>query len=309
MPIYIQIKASTRAKRAPIAPGGGSGQAEIPPQSFQVALYADGTWVCSKPLTAYWRYLFPGFPAGRWSKDMAQTIVLYDQSGQNEAFELRSVDKGQGVCFYWPRAGNRGATLFDGEGTWAPGAQTSQRMWIGPMVKGGGGAVVGYEGAVAAICSVDQPSHGAVLRLGTSRAGVVAGGAAGAGVLIVTGFDNPQQMGGFEFGQGDYALAFGAKWSSLTKAVQASKVAQALRAFDGGMLAISKAMELGKNSPKLQKALTECAGGAKSLVNSYGMLVDTDARTMTGVDIPLAGVGAEIGIFYGWSSASVLKSW
>ena len=67
-------------------------------------------------------------------------------------------------------------------------------------------------------------------------------------------------------------------------------------------------MELGAQG-KLAKVFTELPGIGKGFVNGYGMLVDTDKKNMVAVDIPLAGYGAEIGVYYGWSKSKVLKTW
>ena len=52
---------------------------------------------------------------------------------------------------------------------------------------------------------------------------------------------------------------------------------------------------------------TEIYGVAKSLVS--GSLIDTDLQSITVVDIPFAGVGAEIGIYYAKTGYMCLSSW
>lgn len=68
-------------------------------------------------------------------------------------------------------------------------------------------------------------------------------------------------------------------------------------------------MKLSRQSPTAQAILTEAPGLARSAVSVYGMVVDTDDKKMIGIDLPLAGAGGELGVFYGWSKARVLNAW
>ena len=175
------------------------------------------------------------------------------------------------------------------------------------LVKGGGGLIAGYEGAIAYIASLSDDRSAALVRVGTGRAGVVGGGGAGVCLLFCTGFSNLGEMDGHEFSGWDFALSFGPKWSAVLKgSAQVGKIASALQSFDGGLEAIGAAMVLGKQGAA-GKILEQVPGVAKSVVGGYGMLVDTDASNIVAIDIPFAGVGAELGVYYGWSKAVILK--
>ena len=130
MPMYLSIQTAGGNDRPNLSAPGPNKM--IPPQKLDISLYANGEWHCERPIPGEWRYLIPGGVAkGRWQKDMTSTIILKDATSSQTVFELRSSDQGKGAAFHWPRKGNYGATLFDGEGSWGPSSLVFQKSWGG----------------------------------------------------------------------------------------------------------------------------------------------------------------------------------
>lgn len=306
MPMYVAVQTPADKSRPNRSASGPA--ANVPAQTFHIALYQDGSWNCQKPIPQFWRYIMPDTAMGSWYRDIADTLVLMDPTGNKIVFELRTSGRGSGVAFLWPRKGNRGATLYDGEGSWGPSSLSYQKSWVGLVVKGGGGFIAGAEGALGYVVNLNGPRSSALLRIGTARAGIVGGGSAGLALLFCTGFNSIMDMN-YSFGGWDFALAIGPKWSAIAKAsASTSKITKALVSFDGGIEAIGTAMTAGQQG-KLGKVLSELPGAGKSVVGGYGMLVDTDEKNIVAIDIPFAGYGTELGVYYGWSRATVQRQW
>ena len=215
MPIRLKIVAPGGRDRPML--GWPGPRMNVNEQVFEIDLSSDGTWVCRHPIPLHWRYVIPEWAGGTWQRDMISTLVLMDRSSSKVVFELRSSDRGSGDAFYWPRQGNRGAVLYDGTGKWGPSSASSEKCWVGLLVKGGGGLIAGGEGAIAYTLAMDPPNSACLLGIGTARAGAVGGGGAGVALLIATGFNKVQDLDGFSFDGVDFALSFGPKWSAVLK--------------------------------------------------------------------------------------------
>jgi len=300
MPINLEITTASGSNRC-LADKSSGIPARVGPMTFYVSLHKDGTWTCRRPIPQQWRYVIPEYASGFWYKDIAGFFVMKDHKKKQEVFELRSIEKGSGPAFHWLK-GN----MYEGTGSWKPSPLPSQKMWAGVLVKGGGGLIVGAEGGAAAVVNVDQTKSGAVLGFGTLRAGIVGGASGGVALVICTGFGSVQEMNGFTSSGADFALAIGVKFSGFLKA---SKAASSLKKFEGGLDAIEKAIHLGKDSEALKKVLSEVPGAAKSAAAVCSVVVDTDEKNIVAIDIPMAGAGAEIGVFYGWSKVKVVSTW
>ena len=174
MPINLILTSGPGTNR-PNLSQPGQPRISLGPQTFKVSLYRDKTWNCRHPLPQTWRYFIPEFAGGRWHKDLAGSFILMDQKGRNVVFDIRKIEKGGGPVFHWPEAGNRGAVIYRGTGSWTPAPMPSQKVWGGLMIKAGGGVVVGAEGCLAMIGSCDADQTGGLIRILTARAGASAG--------------------------------------------------------------------------------------------------------------------------------------
>jgi hypothetical protein len=305
MPINLTIQTGFGANR-PNLSDPSQPTRTVGRETFNVSLYKDKTWHCTAPLPLTWRYFIPDFAGGRWHKEMGGTWVLLDQTGKKRVFELRKMDDGTGPVFHWPEEGKRGAVLYRGQGYWIPAPLPSRRVWGGLMVKGGGGLVAGGEYGVGLVAHVETEHTGAVLQVMTARAGLSGGLSGGAAILVCSGFDSVKEMDGFKDSGIDYTIAIGAKFSAVLKT---SKLVGVLKGFEGGLESIEKAITLGRKSKLGQEVLKEAPGLAKTAACSYGLVIDTDDQQIVAIDLPLAGGGAEIGVFYGWSQTKVLEQW
>jgi hypothetical protein len=303
MAIVIDVTVNGGTNRPNLEPGG-AGRANVPWHTFQVAIEATGEWRLRPPLTNSWRYLF-GCAMGKWYKDLAGTYVLKDVAKKRTVLEVRSVSSLKGPVFYWPRAGNRGATLYDGTGTWRPSAVVQPKTWVGFAVKGGGGAGVGAEVALAAVLKLwGGNSGGCSFATSTGRLGAVAGFSGGLAFVYATGFSQASEFQGFAADGLDFALACGPKIAGVVNPKWA-KVSALATKFDDG-LGLVEGIVKGSN-PKYQDLRAELPGIAKTI--SQAALIDPEVKNITVLDVPLCGGGAEAGIYYGWSSTKLLSSW
>jgi hypothetical protein len=302
MAIVIDVTVNGGRNRPTLA--GGTEHTDVPTHTFQVGLDATKEWHLLPPITPYWRYLF-GDAMGRWYQDTAGTYVLTDRQGRKTVMEIRSIDKLRGPVFFWPRAGNYGATLYDGSGRWAPTSVPQPKTWVGVAIKGGAGAAAGAEVAVSAVLRIwGDNAGGCSFATTTGRLGAVAGFAGGLAFVYATGFTKADEFQGFASDGADFALACGPKIGSLVKPEWA-KMASLAGRFDNGIELVEGIVK-GAN-PRYQTLRSELPGIAKSV--SQAMLIDPDQKNITLLDVPLCGAGAEAGIYYGWSSTRLLSSW
>jgi hypothetical protein len=288
-----------------IMTAGGGQPTQVPKHTFSIALDSTGEWRMVRPLSPYWRYLVPQEPRGRWRKDISGAFILMDVGNSVEIFRLMSSEACAGAFWCWQRAGNRGATMFDGSGSWKPTDQPLPKSWIGVMVKGSANVVVGADGGFAGVMQLwGDNTHGCTFFSKSGRLGAVAGFSGGLALVYATGFDRADQFNGFSSSQADFALAVGAKVSAFVNP-NFARLLGSLGKFEGGVETVESLVK-GVN-PKYGKVRTELPGIAKAL--SQKCLIDSDAQSITVIDIPLAGGGAELGIYYGWSSTNLLSQW
>src|SRR5690606_17664431 len=183
-------------------------------------------------MTPYWRAMF-GEAMGRWKKDMAGSWVCMDAKGKTTLLEIRRVDSLRGEVFFWPRAGNRGAVLYDGSGTWKPSDTPQAKTWVGIAVKGGAGAGVSGEACFGAVMELwGKNDGGCSFMTTTGRLGAVAGFSGGLALVYATGFASAKEFNGFASSGADFALAFGPKIAGAVSPAWA-KVAKTAQGFDG----------------------------------------------------------------------------
>lgn len=304
MPIFLEITTPASKGARPILSGSGPTR-QVPSMKFNISLERNGEWFVKAPIPKLWRYVIPNnFAGGRWEYDITGKwmIWLMDKTDKKVVFDVRDTKKGGGPAFTWLNA----KSAYDGKCRWKPAMLPSQKIWVGVALKGGAGLGIGAEAGLAAVVDLNTQRHGGSLAMGALRAGATAGASGGLAMLICTGFASVKEMHGHFSSGADYAIAVGPKFGGLVKS---SKFATLLKNFDGGMEAVEGALKMGRSSTKLQAVLKEAPGAAKSAMSTYGMLVDTDAKTMVAIDIPGLGGGAELGVFYSWGKAGVLSSW
>lgn len=297
MAIYVEVSFS--AKQGVTKPG--SNKTENMPSFKQViGLDADGTWRLAKPMSPHHRF-FTRDGRGSWYHDMAGTYVLRDLAGKT-IMELRGNDKGS--AFYFPE--NRGfwkGTRYNGQGRWQPSASTMARTWVGLMIKGSVGAAVSGEVGVAGMLSLwPGSSHACLINSTCGRLGAIAGFSGGAALVIATGFSKPADFHGYTSAGLDWALSVGAK----IKGVANPKWAKLARLVDGfnDQSVFAEAFMKGSN-PKYQALRKELPGMAKTVFSS--VMIDHDIKNILVIDVPAAGGGAEVGIYYGWSQTRLMK--
>jgi hypothetical protein len=246
------------------------------------------------------RALIGDASSGVYKEPLTDWIQLYSNAG-GLLFELRGAEHAQG-----PAKAGLANGRFLVSGTWRASRMDPPGVWHGLMLKGGGGAIVGGEGSVCCLVKGGNPSTGVELGTASGRLGVTVGGSAGFCFVIATGFANGSAFDGYTSDGGDWALSFGPKIKSV---IAASRLPTAL-------VRLAEMVQTLEEAAKV-KALTrfvrdpensrEIYSVAKSVQASY--LIDDEYQGIVALDIPLAGVGAEVGIYYQWSRCKVWLQW
>lgn len=304
MAILLEVTVNAGKGQAPGSGAPRGGAQTVPRHTFRIAFDATGDWRLQAPMTPHWRSLF-GEAMGKWKKDMAGTWICMDSKRQKTLLEIRRIDNLKGEVFFWPRAGNYGAVLYDGSGTWKPSDAPQAKTWVGVAVKGGAGAGVSGEAAFGAVMQLwGKNDGGCSFMTTTGRLGAVAGFSGGLALVYATGFPSAREFHGFASSGADFALAFGPKIAGAVSPAWA-KVAKTAQGFDGGAELVEGIVKGG--NPKYATLRSELPGIAKSI--SSAALIDPDEQNITIIDVPMAGAGAELGVFYGWSNTRLLSSW
>lgn len=285
---------------------------QIELQTKQVSIYDPGNWMTSpqwwaqsvRTISPQMRLVFPGFQSrGAYKETPGISIELFNPDGTRFAYLGLAGGLGGGTA-YGPR---RSANQLPDTGRWYPSDKPIPHTWYGLMFKGGGGVVLGAEGQVAALLSAMDRRHGCTIGALSGRLGPVGGASAGLAVVFATGFTTPSEFSSFSADGFDWALSFGAKFSSFVKG--AGKLS-ALAAGGAAMLerlegaARIKALEQVMLKPEMG---AEIYGIGKSLIS--GSLIDTDQQVITVVDIPMVGGGAEIGLYYAKTGYKCMSEW
>ena len=164
------------------------------------------------------------------------------------------------------------------------------------------------EAGAGALLNLFNPSHGIGFVSGGLGAGISLGASGGFALVLATGFKDAKAFDGFNAGGGfDWDLSFGPKWSSLVKG------STALPRIANAMYGALDKLEKVKQVERLQKLMrsekdgAEIYGAAKGIYQAYW--VDDEEQSLTAIDIPTAGGGAQIGIHYAWSGATRVSGW
>jgi hypothetical protein len=298
------------ARYVDVSISGFTVQVEL--QTKQVHFYDPGNWMTSpqwwaqgvRAISPQMRVAFPGFQArGAYKETPGISIELFNPDGTRFAYLGLSGGMGGGTA-YGP---SRRANQLPDTGRWYPSNKPIPHTWFGLMFKGGGGLGLGAEGQAAALLSAMDRTHGCTIGALSGRLGPVGGGSAGLAVVFATGFTTPTDFSNYTANGLDWALSFGAKFSAFVKgagklSVLAAGAAAMLERLEGA--ARIKALEQTMLKPEIG---AEVYGIGKSLIS--GSLIDTDLQSITVVDIPMVGVGAEIGIYYAKTGYKCLSEW
>jgi hypothetical protein len=239
---------------------------------------------------------------GKYKETPGTSIELFNPDGKRFAYLVLTNGLSGGLAY------GLGTGWDVSRGRWNPTDKPVPHSWFGIMAKGGGGLVVGGEFAAAALMSGMNRAKGCSIVSLTGRAGLFGGGSGGLAFVFATGFEQPHDFNNYTADGLDWALSFGPKLSSLVKG--GSKLPQALKGLDEMLKTLQSAARVEKlktvlnADPELGK---EVYGIAKGLYSAT--LIDSDLQSITAVDIPLLGGGAEIGIFYLKSGFKCTSSW
>ncbi len=154
--------------------------------------------------------------------------------------------------------------------------------WFGVGVKGGGTlGLVGFETMEGYISNLGMPSHSHALNMTYLRLGAGLGGGAGLCAIFVYNCSNPQNLHRKNDASWSINVSLGAKWSDVVKFMAKSKLFEV-------------APKLVNSFSKATKAdLDNIRNSASYLSTVYEITDQTKDKVIT-IDIPFAGVGAEI---------------
>ncbi len=246
---------------------------------------------------------FPGFVGyGTYKEVSGISIELFNPDGSRFAYLGLAGGLGGGTAYGPPVGAQMPRT-----GRWHPSNKPVPHSWVGLMAKGGGGLVVGGEGQVAALLSCTDRGHGCGIGALGVRGGASIGGAVGLAVVFATGFTKPDDFSAYTADGLDWALSFGGKWADIVKG--GGKLGTLLK---GAHLMLERLDEAARFKALKDIALkpgveTELYGIAKGVWSAT--LVDTDYQSITVIDIPMAGVGVEIGVYYAKTGYRCLSDW
>ncbi len=154
--------------------------------------------------------------------------------------------------------------------------------WFGVGVKGGGTlGLVGFETMEGSISNLGVPSHKHSLNMTYLRLGAGLGGGAGLCAIFVYNCSNPQNLHGTNDASWSINVSLGAKWSDVVKFMAKSKLFEIAPKLVNGFSKATKA------------DLDNIRNSASYLYTVYEITDQTKNKVIT-IDIPFAGVGAEI---------------
>jgi len=284
---------------------------QIELQTKQYSMYRPEAWMSSpqwwakgvRGLPAATVAAFPGFKGyGAYKESPGISIELFNPDGSRFVYLGLSGGMGGGTV-YGPRTG----PALPRTGQWRPTDKPIPHTWFGLMFKAGGGLGLGAEGQAAVMISSMNRPHGCTIGALSGRLGPSVGGSGGLAIAFATGFTHADDFSSYTADGLDWALSFGGKFGDYVKS--AGKLGTVLRGANGMLESLEGAARLKalKDVALKPGVEAEIYGVAKSLIS--GSLIDTDLQSITVVDIPLAGVGAEIGIYYAKTGYKCLSEW
>jgi hypothetical protein len=160
--------------------------------------------------------------------------------------------------------------------------------------------VIEGEEVCCLVRSWDNPSNGAWFNILSGRLGLVGGFSGGVALVIVTGFPNVNHLDGHSVSGWDWTVSLGAKFSAFAKFGKSGplllKMVQRINKVED----LVKTMKAGDNGKEL-------IGIGKAAYDNLGF--DFEQPNITVIDIPLAGTGAEMGIYLYYGSCKLFSKW
>jgi hypothetical protein len=295
---FIEIDLKAGYKR------GGMGKKHkhvkvLSPAKMKLKINKDQTWELVPPFHPEWEYYIPDYPTGTWTESSFQ-LTINGQDGQ-QCFALRSPDKGAGIAFYGeaPKYG-----MFPFKSTWRRTARGlvsgKSGCWSGLALKGSAGVVIQGEEVVCLVRSWDNPGSGAWFNVLSSRLGLVGGFTAGVALVVVTGFPNINELHNHLVKDWDWSLSLGAKLSGFAKLGKTGPVLVEMAKRINRVEDLVQAIKAGKNEK-------EIIGMGKAAYDNFGG--DFEEKSVIVIDIPLGGVGVEMGVYIYRGTCKLLSKW
>jgi hypothetical protein len=158
--------------------------------------------------------------------------------------------------------------------------------WIGAGIKGGGTfGFVGMETLEGEVANVGYPTHSHSVNVSSLRLGVGLGGGAGYVAIIIFNCGNLMNLNETRTTDWSVNIALGEKWDGVAKGLKNRKFFTTIA----------------KVGTKLLRAAPEDIDNIRNsisyLYSAYDVLGTSGPKIVT-IDIPLAGVGAEISAHY-----------
>ena len=158
--------------------------------------------------------------------------------------------------------------------------------WIGTGVKGGGMlGVAGFETMESVVTNVGFRQHSQPVNVSGARMGFGLGGSVGLVAVLIFNCRNLQNMNGTQDADWGFNLSLGGKWDSVVKGLKQFK-----------FFAIMA--RLGKNFLKATPSDIDNLRNAMAyLYTAYDMSKTDGKPKLVAIDIPFAGIGAEVSWF------------
>ena len=266
---------------------------------LKLKLYEDKRWELIPPFHTEWEYYIPDYPAGTWTESSFQ-LTINGQDGQ-QCFAIRHIDKGEGTVWYGeaPKGG-----VFPFKSTWRRSARPlpsgNSGCWSGLALKGSAGVAIQGEDVVCLVRSWDNASKGAWFNILSSRLGLVGGFTAGVALVIVTGFPNINVLHDHSVSGWDWSLSLGAKLSGFAKLGKTGPMLVEMAQRINKVEDLVQAIKAGKNEK-------EIIGMGKAAYDNLGG--DFEEPSVIVIDVPMGGVGAELGIYIYAGTCKLLSQW
>lgn len=268
-------------------------------QKMKLKLTDDNRWELVPPFPTEWEYYIPDYPAGKWSQNSFQ-LTIVGQDGQ-QCFALRSPESSDGIAYYGtaPQYG-----MFPFKSTWRRAARPlikgQSGCWSGLALKGSAGVAIQGEDVVCLVRSWDNPSKGAWFNVLSSRLGLVGGFTAGVALVIVTGFPNINHLHDHSVSGWDWSVSLGAKLSGFAKLGKTGPMLVEMAKRINKIEDLVQAIKAGKNEK-------EIIGMGKAAYDNFGC--DFTEQNITVIDVPLAGTGAELGVYIYAGTCKLFSKW
>ena len=295
---YIEIELKPGITRKPMGTYNGP-QKVLGGGKLLLKVSDDGRWELIPPFHTEWRYYIPDYPAGRWEQSSFQLTII-GQNGE-QCFAIRKVDQSDGPVFYGvaPKYG-----FFPFKSTWRRAARPFKGQktgcWSGLALKGSAGVVIEGEEVCCLVRSWDNPNNGAWFNILSGRLGLVGGFSAGVALVIVTGFPNANHLDGHSVHGWDWTVSLGAKFSAFAKLGRSGPLLLKMIERINKVEDLVKAMKGGDRGKEL-------IGIGKAAYDNFGF--DFEQPNVTVIDIPLAGTGAELGVYLYYGSCKLFSTW